>query len=162
MIIFEDTRQKPGKHDSKGVWFEAHGIKLVRHGLYVGDYAVLPAVSVDTKRDIAELCNCLDQAHVRFRNEAIKAQEAGIRLIILTENTEDVSSLDDFALWQESDADFYRRAHGKPQARRRLGGRFAKACRTMTQNYEVEFEFCKPEESARRICELLRLEVNNE
>ena len=41
MIILEDTRNKPGKHDLKNIWFEENGIEVRRTKLYAGDYTPL-------------------------------------------------------------------------------------------------------------------------
>ena len=89
MLILVDSRQQEGKHNLKEKWFAEHGIETRRTKLYVGDYT-LPtdqSVCIDTKKDIQELVSDIcGKQHERFRNECIRAQEAGIRLIILTEN----------------------------------------------------------------------------
>ena len=89
MIILVDSRQQEGKHDIKERWFASHGVETRRTKLYVGDYT-LPtnqSVCIDTKKDIQELVSDIcGKQHERFRNECLRAQEAGIKLIILTEN----------------------------------------------------------------------------
>ena len=88
-ILLEDSRQQDGKHDAKERWFKEHGIEVRRTKLYVGDYT-LPtdqSVCIDTKKDIQELVSDIcGKQHERFRNECIRAQEAGIKLIVLVEN----------------------------------------------------------------------------
>ena len=158
--LIKDTRQQKGKHELKNRWLDEHGVNSVSSTLFVGDYMLIGEVSVDTKRDIAELCNCLDGEHERFRNEAIKARDAGVRLIILTENEDGVTDLDSLALWVEPEKDF-RRRNKTGKARRRFGKRFAAACRTMQERYGVEFMFCRPRDSGRMICELLGIEVED-
>lgn len=152
--ILIDTRQQANKHKAKHEWFEKQGVAGIRCALPFGDYCKAPTVSVDTKRDLSELCNCLDAEHTRFRRECQKAQDAGSQLIILTETVE-VATLDDFALWQEADDDFYMRKAKYPNARRRYGKRFSEACRTMTARYGVRFEFCRPENAGQRVLDLI-------
>ena len=85
MILLEDSRQKVGKHDIKHRWFEKNGIEIVRSKLVVGDYT-LPtnqSICIDTKQNIAELASDVTQQHARFREECIRAQKLGIKLIIL-------------------------------------------------------------------------------
>ena len=55
MIILEDTRQQPGKHELKHNWWETNGVKVVRSKLVVGDYSFPPSVSVDTKASLMEI-----------------------------------------------------------------------------------------------------------
>ena len=154
-VLIIDTRQQNGKHRKKHEYFERAGVHSVRSKLIAGDYQLVGGVvSVDTKRDINELCNCLDGGHVRFRNEMIVAKEAGIKLIILTENEDGVDSVEAFALWREPDKSFKKR-NRTGNARRRYGKRFAQACRTMMERYGVTFEFCSPDEAGERVLELL-------
>ena len=151
-----DTRQKSGKHEAKHGWFASQGIHCVRSKLYVGDYMLVGGtVSCDSKRDIFELAQDIDQQHQRFKTELINARDAGISLVVLTENDHGVRSLDDLARWRESDAEMRRRRNAK---RRIEGARLAKACSTMQERYGARFEFCAPDESAWRIVEILTTE----
>lgn len=152
VTIIEDTRQQANKHEYKNEWWGREGVSIVRSKLAFGDYALPPAVSVDTKKDIQELATNIDQQHARFRNECVAARDAGCQLVVLVENTEGVHSLADLACWQESEESFIRR---KRAIRPLEGKRLAKACQTMTDRYGVRFEFCRPEESAKRIVEIL-------
>ena len=151
-FILEDTRQQRGKHDAKHAWWAENGYALVRSKIAFGDYCLLPAVAVDTKADIAELAHDIDQDHARFRRELAGAREAGVRLVVLTENEDGVADLAGLARWVEPPEDFVRRAN----ARRRLSGeRLAKACATMAARYGAEFLFCAPEESAQVVSRIL-------
>ena len=71
---------------------------------------------------------------------------------MLTENMHGIASLADLAAWREPAAEFARRRHAQ---RRIEGNRLAKACATMERKYGARFEFCAPDESARRIVEIL-------
>ena len=57
-----------------------------------------------------------------------------------------------YAPLRESAAEFARRRNAQ---RRIEGSRLAKACSTMQARYGARFEFCSPDEAARRIVEIL-------
>lgn len=151
----EDTRNKSDKHSTKHEGWAAAGVAVVRSKLAFGDYALVPAASVDTKRDIQELAQDVFQQHDRFRRELVGARDAGVKIYVLTENNEGVRSLADLAGWREPACQFARR---KGAQVRIDGGRLAKACATMERKYQATFLFCAPEESAALIVELLRKE----
>lgn len=155
LTLIEDTRQQAGKHDAKHEWWGSEGVAVIRSKLAFGDYALPPIVSVDTKKDIAELAMDIDQQHERFRAECVGAREAGCLLVVLVENDEGVRSLADLAAWREGSGAFARR---KNAVRRIDGARLSKACRTMQRKYGVRFEFCAPEDAARRVVEILTKE----
>ena len=174
MIILEDTRQQQQKHDRKHKYFEEHGIEVRRTKLYVGDYT-LPtdqSVCVDSKFSILEIAeNICTKSHDRFKNECIRAQESGIKLIILIENTDGVKSIDDVFRWQNPRMHRYNKIAymhniGKwlnvalPKAKPTTGETLAKAMLTMQLKYGVEFLFCRPEDAGEKILELLGVDVD--
>lgn len=171
MILLEDTRNQPGKHDRKNEYFSENGITVKRTKLYVGDYT-LPAdqsVCIDTKKDIQELIGDIcGKSHERFRDECIRAREANVHLIILVENkagyvdrkkavyNKVVRSIDDLYSWVNPRLFIWSGGKQKyPTATR--GSTLAKCCRTMQAKYGVEFLFCAPEESAMQILKLLNV-----
>ena len=168
--IYIDTRQQSGKHVIKDEWFSQHGIVTVRKTLNFGDYMTDDSnISIDTKRDIAEVAkNINGRGHDRFKCECIRARDAGYRLVILIENRDNVHNLADLRSWMNDHcrACNHRRRVGcnpndgakcqRHNTRKPIqGARLALAMSTMSERYGVVFEFCKPSESARRICELL-------
>lgn len=167
MILLEDTRQQAYKHSTKHRWFEQNGIIVKRQALYVGDYT-LPtdqSVCIDTKKDIQELVGDIcGKQHERFRAECQRAQEAGIRLIILTENIgghirdnviqPTIRSLDELHLWKNPRL-FIMAGRKQKYPRATRGVTLMRACMTMQAKYGVEFLFCTPQESGRKIVELL-------
>lgn len=176
MIILEDTRQQDSKHSKKHKWFEENGIEVRRTKLYVGDYT-LPtnqSVCVDTKKDIQELISDIcGKQHNRFREELIRAKEAGIKLYILVENTSItinerkgiyspfIDSLDNLHRFVNPRLFIWR--GGKqlyPGATK--GITLKKACITMQHKYGVEFVFCKPNQAAEKVIELLAMGNNVE
>jgi len=171
MILLEDSRQKVGKHDIKHRWFEKNGIEIVRSKLVVGDYT-LPtnqSICIDTKQNIAELASDVTQQHARFREECIRAQKLGIKLIILVESRYErvsgniynpaITKLEELYKWKNPQAFIFFNGKQKyPRARR--GVEIMKACMTMRSRYGVEFLFTTPEKSAEKIVELLTGEEN--
>lgn len=152
MHLIEDSRQQKGQHETKHAWWGDNDVALIRCKLPFGDYCLPPEVSVDTKASITELAYDIDHDHARFRRELVGARDAGIQLVVLVENKDGVTDLASLSEWRESADDYARRKYAK---RRLDGKRLAKACATMAERYGVIFEFCAPEDAARRIVELL-------
>lgn len=171
MILLEDTRNQPGKHDMKNAYFAAHGIEVRRTKLYVGDYT-LPtdqSVCIDTKKDIQELVGDIcGKQHGRFREECLRAQEAGAKLIILVENAPGyvdhnetiynkvVRNIGDLFSWVNPRA-FIRAKGARKYPAATKGATLAKACLTMQKKYGVDFRFCTPEEAGEHILSILKI-----
>lgn len=172
MIILEDTRQQDQKHTLKHKWFAEHGIEVRRTKLYCGDYT-LPtnqSVCIDSKASILEILNNVcGKEHARFRRECERAQEAGIQLIVLVENDRQqigstgiwnpaIRKLEDLHRWANPRL-FIRRGGKQLYPNATKGQTLQKACHTMQKKYGVKFLFCTPEESGKRIVELLKGET---
>ena len=125
------------------------GCKTIVSKLYVGDYQSLdnPRLVIDRKKDLQELCGNVTQQHERFQRELIKAQEAGIRLIILIEHGNDIQSLEDVYFWDNP------RLSESPKAT--TGKCLYRSLCTIRDRYNVRFEFCTKHDTGRRIMELL-------
>lgn len=176
-VIYEDSLQQRGKHATKHTWWSAHGVAIVRirfDGTHeqcpvsFGDYYAPSSNRViDTKRNVDEIAaNINGKEHARFKRECQRAQAAGYRLIVLVENELGYTSIDDVNTWTNnhcSKCHQYRRGTCDPRdnstkcsrhgTRKPIqGDRLAKAMTTMQSRYGVRFEFCRPQESAKRIC----------
>lgn len=151
--IVIDSRQQKGKHEAKHKYFDDMGVATIRCALPVGDYVLVPAVSVDTKASIYELAQDIDQEHERFRNEQIRAKELGSKLVILVENEDGVTDLESLTEWREERRHFKMRKarSGNMYARQIEGERLAKACATMSRKYGTVFDFCHPDEAGERV-----------
>ena len=148
MIIQEDTRQQSGKHNIKHAYFDDNEIGVVRCKLPFGDYAPIPPVSVDTKKDMDEIAqNICGKEHRRFVNECKAARDAGCKLIILVENTVGISKLSQVHLWKNP------RSCYSPNCVQ--GPRLQKAMETISSRYGAEFRFCRPEESGEIIIQII-------
>lgn len=157
MTIIEDTRQQSGKHDLKHEYFEKTGVKVVRSKLPVGDYANIKNMSVivDTKQNIQEVISNVTQQHKRFVAECDLAKESDIQLIILVENEDGITKINDLYKWWNPRTRFSQRAT--------TGRQLAKILTGIECRHGVRFEFCRPEEAGKRIVDLLPdTEGNNE
>ena len=115
---------------------------------------------------IGDICG---KQHARFRDEAILAQNNGIKLYILVENKDGIKEVRDLFKWQNPrmhryNKILYMHRLGKwsniptPKAPPTSGETLAKACLTMNLKYGVEFMFCTPNEAGKRVIELLTQE----
>lgn len=137
---------------------------------FVGTYKVC----VDTKKDIQELIGDIcGKQHERFRDECMFAKNNGIKLYILVENNSIVinerkgiyspyiDSIDNLHRYVNPRLFIWR--GGKqlyPTATK--GITLKKACMTMTKKYGVEFMFCRPNQAAKKVIELLAMGNNIE
>ena len=150
MHIIEDSRQQAGKHELKHSWWTINGDSILRCKLPFGDYALPPAAAVDTKESMNEIAGNIGgsaQEHKRFREELKLAKEYGCRLYVLVENDDGIRCLEDVENWENPRLKYSRDAI--------TGQRLFKAMRTMQERYGVTFLFCRPEESAQTINEIL-------
>ena len=148
MIIQEDTRQKAGKHDIKHAYFEENGVTIIRSKLPFGDYAPVPSVSIDTKENMDEIAaNICGSEHRRFISECKAAKAAGCTLIILVENNVGITDISQVHTWINP------RVIYSPKCVQ--GDRLQKAMETISERYGVRFMFCSPEDSGKKITEIL-------
>ncbi len=149
MVLYEDTRQQAGKHKNIHAYCRASGIKIIRQALNVGDYQIAGKgdISVDTKQSVLELAGNVFQDHDRFREECLRAQECGIRLIILTEEQLPGGRLD---LWRPPAG-----RDGRPLARFNPAT-LRKAMITMQEEYGMKFRFCDGRSTGKHLIEYLK------
>ena len=97
ITIQQDTREQKNKHNNILKYFEKNNIKVVRSKMYVGDYTRLDKqdVVIDVKKDLQEVYSNIIQSNLRFKNECVRAKDAGIKLIILVadENIQDIEQV---------------------------------------------------------------------
>lgn len=174
-VLIEDTRQQAGKHENKNRWWAAHGIEVVRRKLDFGDYATEGSnIIIDTKRSIAEVTMDVGRDHARFARELNRARESGYRLIILVEVGHPYHDVHDVAQWvsvacrrcEERRMGWCEPRHGmgcKRYKRKPMQGpQVARIMQTMAEEHGCVWEFAHPMHSAKRICELLGLEVRED
>ena len=159
MVIIEDTRNQPGKHRNINAYFAHCGHKVVRSKMLVGDYQLANdgSIAIDTKSGVMELIADIYHQHERFRRECELAKDAGIQLIILTEEVLPDGRLDKWKppVWKSTTR--YHRA-GEPMTKADPA-RLRKAMYTMQERYGVKFRFCDGRSTGKRIIELLTKEA---
>lgn len=169
--IICDSREQKWGHVRN--YLERAGIRWLRSKLPVGDYGRMDNLSVivDRKASLTEVEGNLIQQHDRFRREAVRAQENGIRLIVLVEAGPGVKSLGDVAKWEnprlarwrQLDRDhsmgkqLYISISAKPPVN---GSKIAQIMHTMSEKYGIEWQFCCHQDAGQRILELLGVDAN--
>lgn len=171
-MLYADTRQQSGKHVHVDRWFEEHGVEFEYKKLDFGDYMVdglKSNYSVDTKQDMQELAGNLGRAHDRFARECERAAAAGCRLVILVEQHPEYNERALVDSWTSGVCLRCRRCNPREKGSRCVkyrckpmqGPQLARIMATMERKYGVRFEFCSRKDTAKRICELLGIEVGD-
>lgn len=168
-VIIHDTRDKPGKHENVDRYLAEQGYQIVRSKLYVGDVSLLhdQRTCIDLKQGLGEVEGNLTSQHERFRRECQKAQEAGIRLIVLAEEP-GIQELDGVRGWRNPRRSRWNKIDREHSCGRMLhihisprppidGKIMADIMETMTERYGVEWQFCGKNQTGERICEILGL-----
>ena len=148
MTIQIDTREHKWERARVERQLAKEGVKAITSKLYVGDYQALdrPRLVVDRKKNLLELCSNVTQGHERFRKELLKAEDAGIRLVILCEE-DGIDSLEDVYFWDNP------RLVESPRAT--TGKQLYRSLCTIRDRYGVQIEFCKKSETGKKIIEIL-------
>jgi len=145
-----DSREKARAIQKIVGTFDKQGVKWFISKLPVGDYMSLdnPRLIIDRKQNLSELCGNVCQQHKRFRAELERANEYGIKLVVLCEHGKSITCLSDVMQWVNP------RLKKSPMAV--SGERLYKILSAMSQKYNVDFLFCTKAETGQRIIELLR------
>ena len=156
MVIQVDSREQ--KYDHVIGYFDSQGIKWVKSKCVVGDYVNLenPMVVIDRKKDLQEVAGNVCQQHDRFVRELELAKELGYKMIILVEEP-NITSLPNVCSWYN-----WRR---KKNPRAISGKTLYKIMKTMSEKYDITWEFTTKSNCGKRIVELLEKkekEVKNE
>lgn len=164
MVIQIDSREHKWEMARVQRQLESLGVKTIVSKLYVGDYQSLDngRLVIDRKKDLQELCGNVCQQHERFRAELLRAQEAGIQIIILCEHGSDITSLQDVYFWQNPRKHEvkWKTINGHKiktveSSKAVDGEQLYKSLITMRDKYGVRFEFCTKDITGQRIKELL-------
>jgi ribosome-associated protein len=173
VILIEDKGQKEGKHEIKNQYWKENGILVQRYPLPCGDYIALNDrvenvinrkvkrgvdikkmdfvgtfnIAVDTKKDIQEIILNVTKDHARFKDELIFAQDNHIDLTVLVENKDNVACINDLYKWYNWRL--------KTSKKATTGRTLAQILSSLEFNYNVKFEFCRPDEAGARVVELL-------
>lgn len=143
VIIICDTREKKNQRILE--YFKTHKIPYMEQMLETGDYMESEKmdITIDRKQNLGELLhNMCSQDKNRFWREIRRANEEGIKFIILCEHGGNYKDIKDVAGYKDK----YSKVSG-----RELMNRMYKA----QISYGVEFLFCDKRSTGRRIAELL-------
>ena len=160
-----DSREKTHAISHITRYFDMNNIKYYTNKLLVGDYCNLhnPTIIVDRKMSLVEIQNNITQQHLRFRAEITKAQENRIKLIVLIEENQ-IKTLEDvrdkyinprMKQWSMARKKTLKKGLEFKQRPPLSGKQIYEILNTMEQKYGCKFMFCRKEEMAKKIIELL-------
>lgn len=160
-----DSREKTHAISHITKYFDMNNIKYYTNKLLVGDYQNLlnPTIIIDRKQNLTEVQGNITQQHLRFRAEIMKAQENGIKLIILIEENQ-IKTLEDvrdnyvnprMKQWSMARNKALKKGLEFKQRPPLSGKQIYEILNTMEQKYGCKFMFCRKEEMAKKIIELL-------
>lgn len=164
MQVQVDTREHAKEWERIKGQFDALGVQYFRSKMYVADYMSLdnPRLVIDRKKDLQEICGNVCQQHERFKAELLRAKEQGIKLVILCEHGADIKNLEDVYFWQNPRKYQIRwkTVNGKRvkdviSAKAVDGNQLYKSLCTIRDRYNVDFVFCRKEETGQKIIEIL-------
>lgn len=164
MTIQVDTREHDKEWQRIKKQFDKLGADYFRSKLWVGDYCNIdnPRVVIDRKKDLLELCGNVTQQHERFTRELTRAQDKGIKIIILCEHGEGIERLSDVYFWHNPRLDLtdWVMKDGKPvkilkYPKATKGESLYKSLCTIRDKYSVDILFCNQRETGSRIIQIL-------
>lgn len=149
MVIQIDSREKARAISKIVNTFDQQGVQHFISKLHVGDYMSFdnPRLIIDRKQNLTEVASNVCQSHKRFTDELKRAQEIGVKVIILVEHSNQIKSIDDVHEWNNP------RLKTSPKAV--TGEKLEKILKTMERKYNTEFLFCDKLHTGKKIIELL-------
>ena len=149
MVIQVDTREKERAIQKIIAEFDKQGVQHFSSKLPFGDYICMDnaKLSIDRKQNLQELCGNVCQQHDRFKRELERAQQYGIKLVILCEHGRGIKSLEDVKSWVNP------RLKVSPLAV--SGERLHRILSTMSKKYNVDFVFCEKQNTGKEIIRIL-------
>lgn len=179
LTIQVDSREKSRAIHKIIEEFDKQCVKYYVSKLWTGDYMSLdnPRLIIDRKQNLSEYCANTCQNHARFRNELIRAQDNGIKLIILIEHSNRIKSIDDVEMWEnprrkvkakvwiedkldtnDAGEEFWIAGHYETvikETKAMTGKTLAQVMRTQERKYGCKFMFCDKLHTGRRIIDIL-------
>lgn len=142
-----DSREK--KNDHIKSYFEKRGIPFKVQKLDEGDYQIdgKPDRSVDRKKDMTEMYNCVVNDKSRFMKEIRRCHEKGIKLYILIEHSPQIKTLEDVPKWKNK--------YGTVSSREIMERLYR-----LHISYGVEILFCSKRQTAKKIIEILTQNID--
>lgn len=144
MTIICDSREKKNQHIIK--YFEKNGIDYIVQKMDVADYQIKGKddLVIDRKQNLEEVATNLFNRNdkSRFWREVRRANEKGIKMIVLCEHSRNIKSIQDVSSW-----------HSKfsPVSGRSLMNEIYR----VHISYGIEFIFCGKQNTGKKIVSLL-------
>ena len=147
MKIWIDSREK--KCDHIKAYFDKHGIDYEIRKLDEGDYQIdgQPNMTVDRKKDMQEMYNCVVNDKSRFYKEVRRCNDKGIKLYILIEHSSQIKTLEDVPKWKSK--------YGTVSSREIMERLYR-----LHISYGVEIFFCSKRQTAQKIIEILSQNID--
>lgn len=174
--VIEDSRQQRSKHTHIESWMNGHGVEFWprARALPFGDYIAenddgtpYGNISIDTKKDVQELVMDVGRDHARFVRECERAKAAGYRLVVLVESAGRYEDRGQLSKWTSDVCRRCRKCEPSTspkcvtyRTKPMQGSTLVKILGTLERRYGVRFEFVSKRATARRICEILGVEVS--
>ena len=148
MVIQIDSRESNNSKIKE--YFTKNNIEYFVSKLPCGDYAnpqnmkIIVELKHSHNDGLGELVTnlCRSVNHQRFVNEINLAKKIGVENFIVLIASKDITNVDEIHLWKNK--------YGKVNPET-----FEKIVKTFKNKYNIQFEFCKPNECGKRIIELL-------
>lgn len=159
-----DTREHKREVERIERQFDAMGIQHFRSKCFVGDYQSIDngRLVIDRKKDLQEIISNVTAQHERFQAELVRAEKAGIRIIVLCEHGDGIRALEDVKEWDNPRLHQMEFAvvNGRPckvpaYPNATTGPVLYKTLCTISDRYNVQFLFCDPKETGEMIVRLL-------
>lgn len=147
-MIIIDSREKEFNHIK--TFFETNNIPYAVQKLDTGDYLNTdnPSVLVDRKANLQEVCSNLSNGKnnvSRFTKECRRAFHDSVKFIVLIEGT-NCKSIKDVTQWKSSFS-------------QHTGKWLVNEMFRLTMAYNVEWKFCRKNETPEKILELLNYDT---
>ena len=145
--IIIDSREK--KCDHIKAYFDRQGIEYEIRKLDEGDYQIdgQPNLTVDRKKDMQEMYNCVVNDKSRFYKEVRRCHDKGIKLYILIEHSSQIKTLEDVPKWKSK--------YGTISSREIMERLYR-----LHISYSVEIFFCSKRQTAQKIIEILSQNID--
>ena len=148
MVIQIDSRESNNSKIKE--YFTKNNIEYFVSKLPCGDYAnpqnmkIIVELKHSHNDGLGELVTnlCRSVNHQRFVNEINLAKKIGVENFIVLIASKDITNVDEIHLWKNK--------YGKVNPET-----FEKIVKTFKNKYNIQFEFCKPNECGKKIIELL-------
>lgn len=147
MKIIIDSREKKCNHIK--AYFDKQGIEYEICKLDEGDYQIdgQPNLTVDRKKDMQEMYNCVVNDKSRFYKEVRRCNDKGIKLYILIEHSSQIKTLEDVPKWKSK--------YGTISSREIMERLYR-----LHISYGVEIFFCSKRQTAQKIIEILSQNID--